>query len=204
MNALKILLIVVIVLFVAVVGIAAIRFGLGGSEDNWVCTNGQWVKHGQPKSPMPSSGCGSPLVSVSPAVATTTPQLIGGQRDEHGCLVAAGYSWCDVLQKCIRPWEEKCVAASLAPSNFQETGNLVWVPAFAGKDTKVPRLVYEKPGSPALTANIAFGVDSVCTIGGKIVECNEANVVSGSRVKIVGRSENLSVAVRTLSSVAKD
>lgn len=34
--------------------------------------------------------------------------LLGGDRDEHGCIPSAGYIWCDKLQKCIRPWEEKC------------------------------------------------------------------------------------------------
>jgi putative hemolysin len=34
--------------------------------------------------------------------------LIGGQTDEHGCLIAAGYSWCEAEQKCLRSWEETC------------------------------------------------------------------------------------------------
>ena len=34
--------------------------------------------------------------------------LPGGDRDEHGCIPSAGYSWCDATQKCIRPWEESC------------------------------------------------------------------------------------------------
>jgi len=33
---------------------------------------------------------------------------IGGEKDEHGCLIAAGYSWCEVKQKCLRVWEEGC------------------------------------------------------------------------------------------------
>jgi len=33
---------------------------------------------------------------------------VGGDRDEHGCIGSAGYSWCVALDKCIRPWEEKC------------------------------------------------------------------------------------------------
>ena len=37
-------------------------------------------------------------------------QLIGGQKDEHGCLIAAGYSWCQLKQKCLRIWEEPCVS----------------------------------------------------------------------------------------------
>jgi len=36
------------------------------------------------------------------------PRLIGGDRDEHGCLVAAGYSWCEQKQTCLRIWEEPC------------------------------------------------------------------------------------------------
>lgn len=37
--------------------------------------------------------------------------LIGGQKDSHGCLIAAGYSWCASKQKCLRNWEENCYAA---------------------------------------------------------------------------------------------
>jgi hypothetical protein len=33
---------------------------------------------------------------------------IGGQRDEFGCLTPAGYSWCESLQECIRPFETTC------------------------------------------------------------------------------------------------
>lgn len=35
-------------------------------------------------------------------------QAIGGEKDSHGCLIAAGYSWCDEKQKCLRTWEEEC------------------------------------------------------------------------------------------------
>lgn len=35
-------------------------------------------------------------------------KLIGGQKDEHGCLTPAGYSWCEAKQKCLRIWEEGC------------------------------------------------------------------------------------------------
>lgn len=32
-------------------------------------------------------------------------ELIGGQRDEHGCLGPAGYSWDEELNVCLRSWE---------------------------------------------------------------------------------------------------
>lgn len=35
-------------------------------------------------------------------------KLIGGDKDAHGCLIAAGYSWCPSTQKCQRMWEEYC------------------------------------------------------------------------------------------------
>ena len=40
-----------------------------------------------------------------------TNQLIGGDTDEYGCLIAAGYSWCESKEKCLRVWEEECPEA---------------------------------------------------------------------------------------------
>jgi hypothetical protein len=36
--------------------------------------------------------------------------VIGGDRDEGGYLIGAGYMWCEVKQKCLREWEEPCEA----------------------------------------------------------------------------------------------
>jgi hypothetical protein len=48
-------------------------------------------------------------------VADNTNQpLIGGQKDAGGCLIAAGYSWCEPKKKCLRIWEEKCYEAEEA------------------------------------------------------------------------------------------
>ncbi|MEA2112767.1 MAG: hypothetical protein U9P50_02220 [Patescibacteria group bacterium] len=38
--------------------------------------------------------------------APETP-LVGGDRDEHGCIGSAGYSWCEAKEECLRPWEEE-------------------------------------------------------------------------------------------------
>lgn len=48
-------------------------------------------------------------------------ELIGGQKDSHGCLIGAGYSWCEVKQKCLRAWEEKCEQE--ATDKTDETSN---------------------------------------------------------------------------------
>ncbi len=40
-----------------------------------------------------------------PKPITPKPPIIGGAKDSHGCLVAAGYSWCNSTRQCERPWE---------------------------------------------------------------------------------------------------
>jgi len=72
-----------------------LRFVVGGDEDTWICENGNWVTHGNPSSTPPTTGCGE-------------EKKIGGEKDKNGCLVAAGYSWCEEKEKCLREWEEPC------------------------------------------------------------------------------------------------
>ena len=36
------------------------------------------------------------------------PKVVGGDRDENGCIGSAGYSWCKAKVKCIRIFEEDC------------------------------------------------------------------------------------------------
>lgn len=57
------------------------------------------------------SGCvkkGGNEVIMSEEKNGSEQPLLGGDRDEHGCIVSAGYTWCEAKQKCIRPWEEEC------------------------------------------------------------------------------------------------
>lgn len=52
-----------------------------------------------------------------------TPQIVGGDKDAHGCLPSAGYTWCDATQKCIRPWEENCTAQPATPPATTPAGS---------------------------------------------------------------------------------
>ncbi len=40
--------------------------------------------------------------------SANTAQVVGGDRDEHGCIGSAGYSWCEPKKECLRPWETPC------------------------------------------------------------------------------------------------
>lgn len=48
----------------------------------------------------------------------TPNNMLGGDRDEHGCIGSAGYSWCEEKQKCLRMWEEKCEIATTTISSL--------------------------------------------------------------------------------------
>ena len=47
-----------------------------------------------------------PLLCLGIVACSSTEQTpIGGTQDEHGCLPAAGYLWCERTQTCERSWE---------------------------------------------------------------------------------------------------
>ncbi|OIO54741.1 hypothetical protein AUJ46_02425 [Candidatus Peregrinibacteria bacterium CG1_02_54_53] len=55
------------------------------------------------------------LLTACGSVDTPTPadeNLVGGDRDAHGCIFSAGYQWCEPKQKCLRMWEEPCFASA--------------------------------------------------------------------------------------------
>jgi hypothetical protein len=57
------------------------------------------------------------------ACAYTAPQLVGGDKDAHGCIGSAGYSWCEIKQQCLRPWETPCEAETPADSDSTPSGS---------------------------------------------------------------------------------
>ena len=54
----KIVVIVGIAIFILAAILGLLRMVVGGGEDTWICVEGQWVKHGVPRVPMPERPCG--------------------------------------------------------------------------------------------------------------------------------------------------
>jgi hypothetical protein len=52
-------------------------------------------------------GQGAPK-EIAPKILQEPETVVGGDRDEHGCIGSAGYSWCEAKAKCLRVWEEPC------------------------------------------------------------------------------------------------
>ena len=40
-----------------------------------------------------------------PAQPEQPQEVVGGDRDAHGCIASAGYLWCGRTETCERPWE---------------------------------------------------------------------------------------------------
>ncbi|MBP8016967.1 hypothetical protein KAZ01_03070, partial [Candidatus Gracilibacteria bacterium] len=51
---------------------------------------------------------------------TSTGVIVGGDKDNHGCIGSAGYTWCGSKNKCIRSWEEKCEVTKEVQENWVE------------------------------------------------------------------------------------
>ncbi len=62
-------------------------FSPGGcGEDNWICVNNEWIKHGNPSASKPLTGCGEPVresdivvISPQPNELVKSPLVIEGK-----------------------------------------------------------------------------------------------------------------------------
>jgi hypothetical protein len=107
------------------------------------------------------------------------PQIIGGDKDAHGCLGSAGYTWCEVKQKCLRQWEEKCQSNNSfqysvgdnyanAKKVLKQNGWLLVVPNKAPIDSNFPEI-----------SDCGSGRDAICTVDFKKgADTNHLNVQS--------------------------
>jgi hypothetical protein len=104
----KTLLIAGISLIVVIGVFFGVRFILGGNEDDWICENGSWVKHGNPDDPMPTTGCGEEDVAQ------------GGDACTYQTEYKMTYS------EARKIAEEKCVGGSLTDNHFCNPDSGTW------------------------------------------------------------------------------
>ncbi len=46
------------------------------------------------------------LPAIAAAATAQTPPVVGADRDPHGCIGSAGYTWSQVRHKCLRLFED--------------------------------------------------------------------------------------------------
>lgn len=77
---------------------------------------------------------GGLLVSVTSchrAKAPQTAEVVGNDRDEHGCISSAGYVWSVLKQECIRKWE---VGIEMRHSQTPGLSNVAYLVTKEGSD----------------------------------------------------------------------
>ncbi len=60
-------------------------------------------------------------------------QIVGGDKDEHGCIGSAGYTWCEAKNKCLRIWEEKCTQENNNQENINKQYIIISSPTINDK-----------------------------------------------------------------------
>lgn len=106
-SVLSIVEIIVVVILVAVGGIYYVtRDPASGDPDRVIDSNG-YVKQ----------------TILDDSTNLPEPQLIGNDKDEHGCIPSAGYLWSDAKQACVRPWEENQATSSDSTVNWKTYRN---------------------------------------------------------------------------------
>lgn len=53
-------------------------------------------------------------------------EIVGADRDEHGCIASAGYTWSELLQDCIRPFEKGKKFTAVNPEDSVMAAYLVF------------------------------------------------------------------------------
>lgn len=100
------------ILIAIILIVGGLRFIVGGSEDDWICSDGQWVKHGNPSAPQPNESCGEKEINITvsnPAAGTAVNlpfKVIGTARvfentvslklkDASGAILYEGFTNAD-------------------------------------------------------------------------------------------------------------
>lgn len=67
-------LLILLILFILLLAVVITLFYLRGTEDTWLCKNGQWVKHGSPSEPMPDYQCETQEQTESDGIKVFSPK----------------------------------------------------------------------------------------------------------------------------------
>ncbi len=120
----KKILIILGIIILALAIVFSLRFIIGGPEDDWICANGDWVKHGVPSAPKPEGSCGRRMecteylpencpgecVVCPPCMACSS---ISCQTEEFCAGLGIGRDWYENIEKAIKNFAE-CAAAGNA------------------------------------------------------------------------------------------
>ncbi|MDD4287173.1 MAG: hypothetical protein PHO20_01905 [Candidatus Peribacteraceae bacterium] len=104
--------------------------------------------------------------SLSSSTTKEPTPAAGADRDAHGCIPSAGYTWCEPKQKCLRAWEEACFSSAFEA--------IAWELAQRHGDTQDKiSLTMEKQTETHARASVRFGPKG--SPGGIVLAANKDN-----------------------------
>jgi len=104
---------------------------------------------------------------TSSSTKEPAPPLVGGDRDAHGCIPSAGYTWCEPKQKCLRTWEEACYASAFE--------SIAWELALRHGDTQDKiSLTMDQQTETHARASVRFGAKG--TPGGIVLAAQKNGI----------------------------
>ena len=83
--------------------------------------------------------------------------MVGNDRDEHGCIASAGYTWSELLQECIRPFEKGIKLLSVEENDAVFAAYLI----FNENESQVEVFLPREETHPILTKDAISIVESV-------------------------------------------
>ncbi len=63
--------------------------------------------------------CFVSFLCLTACSSTPEQRFVGADKDAHGCIASAGYTWSEARQECIRVWKEGIKITSLAEDGTQ-------------------------------------------------------------------------------------
>jgi hypothetical protein len=134
----------------------------------------------------------SPVPDIVNNVPTST-NIVGGDKDVHGCIGSAGYTWCAVKNKCLRVWEEKCEVTPINSGPGDKNGQSDVPPPLGNSTLRISCGTIDVPGSCRPYSDPSNPtLKEVCSLATK---CNTEGVnstrsdfyliVDGTRIKVL-------------------
>ena len=106
------------------------------------------------------------------------------EHDSHGCNPSTGYTWCAVLNKCVRTWETPCVAPP-KPGNCLASAGYTWC-AVLNKCVRTWVTPCVAPPKPVNHGCLASAGYTWCPVLNKCVRTWETPCVAKPDVCILG------------------
>lgn len=117
-------------------------------EDDWICVKGQWVKHGAPSAPMPSSGCGTLTPTSEPQknIAVDSPQN-GAELSLPFFIEGQARVFENTINFKIKDKDDNILYEGIGMAQSPDMGQF-------GPFSKEISYLYQKPASPDVTLEV--------------------------------------------------